>query len=898
MTSEDKGITNDVIIGIDLGTTNSCVAVWRKNHFDIIPDSQGRRTLPSFVAYTNTTRYVGHDAKNQKELNPHNVFYDVKRLIGRKFNDPIVESERNFFSFKIDKDENDNIVLVPKLDNKNILTPEEISATILSKLKRNACDYLGVDVKKCIITVPAYFNDGQRQATKDAAKIAGLDCVRLINEPTAAALAFGMMERTQNKTRHVIVYDFGGGTLDVSLVKIVDGIFEVLASCGNSRLGGSDFDTRLMSYCLGKFAKKYSVNIETIEIPSISYQKLKLDCERVKKNLSILNKDYVIVKNFYNDLDMIVPITRTEFEKICMDLFLICLKPIDDVLKNCNMSPEQIDDILMVGGMTRMPKLKELIELRMGKKPNCSKNPDEVVAAGAAVQGYILANKESAFSENISLLDSTSLSLGVEVHGGHMDVIIPRNTTLPASKTKRYTTNEDYVDSVLIKIYEGERKAVKDNFFVGEFLLEGLEPLIRGSHKILVSFNVDENGIITVSAENAKTNDSAYITVTSNKGRLSPEKLEALIEEAREMEAYDELMRYKKTLYYEIDEFCDNIIGNLENDLVKLTAVKKAQVMEEVLAIQKNLKSKKWQEYEDELLQDWIKSLKDKYGILIIEGKLTKSNVKPTSKDNHGVGIYDLRDDDENMDDYLEKLEQEEFSGLSDNEITEIKEMGKSIRDICYTLLDIITREELLLDQTELNNMKDFIDDTLLYLHVHEKPTKMDYKAKLDEINEICDKIYDSYGGNIFKETNKMDLKNKRDELENMCIATKIIIDSGAIVSNKKTILKVGLLSSLVDSTLTWLYENYDKLVEENKELYDECVAKIDEITNLSNEIYLAQNDMDLNIKINIQTPVTEIEDTKDDGSGVGGTNILSIIQNRQQNVINNMINTENPDID
>jgi len=428
----------EYIVGIDLGTTNSCVAIWRNNDVEIIPDEYGNKTIPSYVAYTNVNRYVGIDAKNQSELNPENVFYEVKRLIGRKYDDPMVNKERRFLSYDIDES-NRNIKLVSKIKNNELFTPEEIQAAILMKLKNMASTYLKTPVTKAIITIPANFNDGQRQATKDAAMIAGIDCLRFINEPTAAGLAYGLMQRSDSKEMKVIVYDFGGGTLDVTLLNIENGIFEVIASTGNMRLGGSDFDNRLMMYSISKFSKQgYIIEDVKKNLSRMSLQRLRHSCEQAKKILSTNNKTHITVQDFYDGKDLFYEITRYDYEKICYDLFLLGIKPIHDILRECNITTSDINDIIFVGGMTRTPKVKQLIKDIFDKEPNCTINPDEAIATGAAIQAYLITNQNDPFSKSIILLDVISLSLGVEVMGGIMDVLVHRNSIIPIEKQKIY----------------------------------------------------------------------------------------------------------------------------------------------------------------------------------------------------------------------------------------------------------------------------------------------------------------------------------------------------------------------------------------------------------------------------------------------------------------------------
>jgi len=912
------GMQDEYVIGIDLGTTNTCVGIWRNGGLEIIPDEYGNRTIPSFVAYTNVNRYIGLDAKNQKDLNPSNVFYEVKRLIGRKIDDPLVTREREFFSYQIDCDEFKNIVLVPNLNNKKVLTVEEISAAILTKAKYMASNYLHQKITKCVITIPAYFNDGQRQATKDAALIAGLDCVRIINEPTAAALAYGLLQRTKTSNegeiiaKNIMVYDFGGGTLDVSLVRIEDGIFEVLSSCGNMRMGGSDFDNRLISYAIGKFKKMN--NIQDIDkLSNVSLQKLRLSCEQAKKILSNSMKTQIAVKNFYKnkdtDLDLFIPITRVDFEKICTDLFLISLKPIDDVLKNCDFEVTDIDEIILVGGMTRMPKIRELIKVKFNKEPNCTINPEEAVAAGATIQGYLLSHADDPFSEAVTLLDTIALSLGVETIGGVMDTIIERGTIIPTNESKSYTTDKDYVDNVLIKIYEGERRLTKDNFFVGEFELYGIQLEPRGIPEIDVIFNIDNNGIITVTAENKKTNEKNSLTVTSNKGRLTKAQIDELITDAKELEYRDELEKRKKWMHYEVDDFCNNILMNIKNKEFKLSDVDRQTIEQDIKKVLSWLSEKKYDEREDEDYEKVIKSIKNQYGVLILTGNMEQSNVKSMDGENKDMTtIYgnDNDEDEQNIKQVFENIEEDTcgYKGLSEPEKAELKELRQAISDMCYSIFDIISSGNLKISNNHMSELKDYIDDSLLWLHVHEKPGRTEYKIKIDEINETCNKIFNHYkeSEEVFKKNELVNaMKTVRDELENECLVLQLLIQDDAFPINKKFLV---LFSQHITTVLEWIGQK-DLLYKDNDdktEYYTECETKL---ANLRIECEAIQQKMQginldkmkdiLGDERIILTGYVENENNgnEDNEEANCGTDIITLMRKKQQDLLSEMINCE-----
>lgn len=909
---------DEIIIGIDLGTSNTCCGVWRNENLEIIPDERGNRTIPSIVAYTNVSRYIGLDAKNQKELNPANVFYESKRVIGRKIDDPLVKREKDLFSYTIEGDEIGNIVFVSDLQNKKTFTPEEISAAILTKVKQMATDYLRQKVSKCVITIPAMFNDGQRQATKDAAKIAGLECVRIINEPTAAALAYGLLQRTQKTNvsdeenkKTVIVYDFGGGTLDVSLLEIQDGIFEVLSSCGNTRIGGSDFDNRLMDYCINKFKRQNNIR-EITQINSLSLQKLRTSCEQAKKILSSSMKTTIAVKNFMNEKDLIVQITRNDFEKICMDLFLVCLKPIEDTLKKCDLTTDDIDEIILVGGMTRMPKIRDLIKSKFnGKNPNCSINPEEAVAAGASIQGFLLSHRNDPFSEAVTLLDTTSLSLGVETVGGVMDVLIDRGTVIPAVENKLYSTDTDYVESVVIKIYEGERSLTKDNFFVGEFELFGIEPQIRGIPEIDVTFNVDINGIITVTAENTKTNDKTGIVVTSNKGRLTAEQLNELIEEAKELEFKDALEKRKKYMHYELDDFCYNILMNIKNKEFKLSNKDKEIIVNDITKVVNWLKEKSYDEREDEEYEKITETIKKQYGVLILKGNLESTVVKERCEKNEGTSLYgndsDNSDDSDNDDKYdmiITKMEDEElgFKGLSEPEKAELKELRQAINDLCYSIIEIMSSGNMKISKEHTDELKYYIDDSLLWLHVHNKPTRAEYKMKIDEINEQCDKIFNHYKKEESELFEKNELissnKNKRDELENLCLVLKLMLNDGAFPINKNIL---NQFEEKINQTIEWINTNDDNNDKNEEEYMKECEDKIIEVNNLCEDIH--QKMQGINFDENrdifgetrtILKDYTETNANESDSEDECGTNVIDILRKKQESLIDELLDQEN----
>lgn len=888
--SIDKITKNDIIIGIDLGTTNSSAVVWRNNNYEIIPDEFGNNTIPSIVAFTNKSRYIGQDAKNQTELNPKNVLYEVKRLIGRKITDESVKNDQEFLTYDISGDNEGNILLHTETNSKKF-TPEEASAMILSKLKNMACEYLKKDITKTVITVPAYFNDAQRQATKDAATIAGLDCIRIINEPTAAALAYGLYNRSIQKAQdkdkdiNILVYDFGGGTLDVSVLNISDGLFEVLGSVGNTHLGGVDFDNRLMRYCLKFFKTKHCIE-KLNKVNTLSIQKLKRSCENAKKILSTSTKATVAVKDFYDSKDMLIILTRENFVELCKDLLLISIKPLEDVLEACKLQKDDINEIILVGGMTRMPAIRENIKnFFNGKEANCTINPDEAVSIGAAIQGYKLSHEDDPFSESMTLLDIISLSLGVETLGGIMNTIIERNTIIPITKTKMYTTDSDFETSVLIKIFEGERKLTKDNFFVGEFELKGIEPQPRGLAKIEVKFTVDVNGIITVKAIDSETNSVNGITITGNKGRLKQDQILKLVQEAKEFELKDKIERIKKQYYYEIDDLCSNIKYNANSDLFKLYDGDKKIILDDMDKVEKWMKDKSFFDREEEeykLLRD---RLKKTYGILMLKTSNDQQNtVKPNiTIENNATTVYGNDDEEEELKHVFEKIENEElgFEKMSENEKNEVKQLRECLRELCDNLFDMLASKTLKISEDHIIELKDHIDDILLWMHVHDKATKSDYKIKIDYINNRCDEILKNYEDDkdIFAYNEIITcIQSARDELEQLCYLIKSSISNNLFSTNEK---QIESLSKKVDETLEWLLNNVldndDEYKKKTEEINDLCnfIYNETEGTHLNRTTDIFGNDINTRIFVLDELPTVDDE--------IGGTSVEEIMRRREE---------------
>lgn len=565
------------VIGIDLGTTYSCVGVFQHGKVEIIANDQGNRTTPSYVAFTEAERIIGDAAKNQVAMNPKNTIFDAKRLIGRKFEEPSVQSDMKHWPFKVTNKQGKPMIQVEYKNEIKSFSPEEISSMVLTKMRETAEAFLGEKVTKAVITVPAYFNDSQRQATKDAGIIAGLEVLRMVNEPTAAALAYGL-DKNLSGEKNVLIYDLGGGTFDVSILNIDEGsVFEVQSTAGDTHLGGEDFDNRMVDHFVKEFNRKYQREITSNKR---ALRRLRTACERAKRTLSSSTEASIEIDSLCDGVDFYTKITRARFEELCSDLFKSTMEPVERAIKDAKLDKSKIHDIVLVGGSTRIPKIQKLLSDFMGGKDlNRSINPDEAVAYGAAVQAAILSGDSSDVIKDLLLIDVAPLSLGIETAGGVMTNLIDRNSRIPCKIGKTFTTYSDNQPGVHIQVFEGERAMTKDNHKLGNFDLTGIPPAPRGVPQIDVEFDLDANCILNVSAVDKSTGKSNKVTITNDKGRLSKAEIDRMVSDAEKYQEADEKQKQRVQSKNQLENYVYGIRNAVDEERGKLQPSEKTEAL-------------------------------------------------------------------------------------------------------------------------------------------------------------------------------------------------------------------------------------------------------------------------------------------------------------------------------
>ena len=759
---------NNLCLGIDFGTTNSCISIWYNGKPIIITDYDGSSTIPTVIEINDDKKIIGKEAYLRKSIfektndatgtcgennNSINIFliYEIKKLLGKKFSE-LNKNNIDILAYTLVADENDNIKIFDDNSNKYFF-PEEIATQLFMSFKLRAEIFLSqkfdreIEINNAIISVPAYYNKNQRQIIKTCAELANFNVLRMINEPTAAALCYGI-GKNSTEPLNILVYDLGGGTLDISLLNITDGVYEVLGSCGNSSLGGSDFDKCVMEYCIKEFMEKnnlHDVDDFLNKVNENVLQKLKFLCEQAKITLTNSLSAVIKIKNFFDEKDMSIKITREKFNEISSDLINLAIRPIDELLVQCEIDKKDVNEIIMVGGMTRVPIIRYSVERFFNKEVNTSIDPDNVVSIGAAIHGYMIINNCN-IEDKLLLIDRTSLSIGVETSGGIMDVIIPRSTIIPVKKSRKYTTDTDYMETIDIKIYEGERKLTKDNFLVGEFTLSGIEKEKRGIPEIQITFEIDSDGIIKIKAEDLNNNlNKKSIQISTNNRNLSKEELDKIIEDSKKMDEIDRIDKFKKISYMTLLDNCIRILENVVNPELKIDETSKKEIIENVEEIKTWLSKMSYEKIDSEKYKELLNDFKTNYSIFLIFSNSEIKNFDSAQDDeNKGIEIFDDELDNKKYQNYIK------FIRKIIDEYELYKKQIKLKQNINDKSDEKVNTLKMILEK--FNNVYDYSNDLLIKLFiekefdeeiVHEKIILLENMDK--EFKELYTDFEDKY---------------------------------------------------------------------------------------------------------------------------------------------------------
>ncbi len=758
-TNDDE--LNNLCMGIDFGTTNSCISVWYKNKSILITDFDGSDTIPTVIEINQDKKIIGKEAYIRKDIFEKtssdnnlkkNTFlvYEIKKLLGKKYSE-LTQEQINMIAYDIRSDSNDNILIYDNNSSKHYF-PEEIAIHIFMSFKSRAESFISnkfnkeIILSNAVISVPAYFNKIQREIIKNSAQNAGLNIIRMINEPTAAAICYGLGKNISSSGINIVVFDFGGGTLDVSLLNINEGVYEVLGSCGNNNLGGSDFDRKIMEFCINQFINSNNLNHnEFIDlVQESSLQKLKYLSEQAKIALSDNSHTRIKIDNFYQDLNLLVNLSREEFTTITQDLMRLIIKPINDVIENSEIEKTDIDEIIMVGGMTRVPQVRYSVERFFNKDVNCSIDPDTVVSIGASIHGYMILNRES-IQDKLLLIDRTPLSIGLETSGGIMDTLISRGSIIPIKKIKKYTTDTDFVDSIDIKIYEGERKFTKDNFLIGNFTLSGIEKQKRGIPEIQITFEIDTDGIIKIKAEDLDNPlNKKSIQVSGNKQNLSQEQIDEIIQSAKQMDQIDRVDKMKKESYISLIDSSKKIIENVNSETLQIPQETKQSIIQNVKEILEWLNSNTYESIDIEKYKELLHDYKLNYSIYLIQQNAPVIELESAQdKDEKGIEIYD---DENNSKKYLEQLKYfrqiiDEYDDIKKqiNIVSHIESNTQNIEDF-NVIIELLKKD--------VDNISQFANDHLLKFFVEKNLTDnivQDFVSKLYNLDCEFKDIYNDF---------------------------------------------------------------------------------------------------------------------------------------------------------